>query len=198
MKLGHWPKLQIWHIPIQWSLYFKTTHGTKKRWSYIAGGLKIIKVNWHRKLHFGTKASHLIIKGGLKIEGCKIEGLLYSLSNPRARNWAYSLSTGSVFLRYWPIFKIVIFGHEFQKLHIHSLSTSGSQNWAYFALRAAVSKIRANFLTCDIWTWNLASGQSSRSCTRTLFLPQGVEIELIFALRAAVSKIRTNLQNCHI
>ncbi len=28
-------------IPIQWSLYFKTTHGTKKMWSYITGGLKI-------------------------------------------------------------------------------------------------------------------------------------------------------------
>ncbi len=27
--------------PLQWSLYFKTTHGTKKMWSYIAGGLKI-------------------------------------------------------------------------------------------------------------------------------------------------------------
>ncbi len=27
--------------PVQWSLYFKTTHGTKKMWSYIAGGLKI-------------------------------------------------------------------------------------------------------------------------------------------------------------
>ncbi len=27
-----------WHI--QWSLYFKTTHGTKEMWSYIAGGLK--------------------------------------------------------------------------------------------------------------------------------------------------------------
>ncbi len=26
---------------IQWSLYFKTTHGTKKMWSYIAGGPKI-------------------------------------------------------------------------------------------------------------------------------------------------------------
>ena len=22
---------------VQWSLYFKTTHGTKKMWSYIAG-----------------------------------------------------------------------------------------------------------------------------------------------------------------
>ena len=26
---------------VQWSLYFKTTHGTKKMWSYIEGGLKI-------------------------------------------------------------------------------------------------------------------------------------------------------------
>ncbi len=28
-------------------------------------------------MHFGTKPSGLTIKGGLKIEGCKIEGLLY-------------------------------------------------------------------------------------------------------------------------
>ncbi len=30
---------------------------------------------------FGTKSSGLIIKDGLKIEGCKIEGLLYSIPN---------------------------------------------------------------------------------------------------------------------
>ncbi len=41
-------------------------------------------------------------------------------------------------------------------------------------------------------------GTNSRSCTYTLFLAQGVEIELIFALRAAVSEMRTNFQNCHI
>ncbi len=28
-------------VSIQWSLYYKTTHETKKMWSYIAGGLKI-------------------------------------------------------------------------------------------------------------------------------------------------------------
>ncbi len=61
---------------VQWSLFFKTTHGTKKMWSYIAGGLKI-KVMEHIILPFGTKSSGLIIKGGPKIEGCKIEGLLY-------------------------------------------------------------------------------------------------------------------------
>ncbi len=45
-------------------------------WSYIAGGLKI-RVIWHTEWHFGTKLSGLIIKDGLKIKGCKIEGLLY-------------------------------------------------------------------------------------------------------------------------
>ncbi len=39
---------------VQWSLYFKTTHGTKKMWSCIAGGLKI-KVISHRKLPSGSK-----------------------------------------------------------------------------------------------------------------------------------------------
>ncbi len=27
-------------LQVQWSLYFKTTHGTKKMWYYIAAGLK--------------------------------------------------------------------------------------------------------------------------------------------------------------
>ena len=33
--------LGLYFYDIQWSLYFKTTHGNKKMWSYIAGGLKI-------------------------------------------------------------------------------------------------------------------------------------------------------------
>ncbi len=49
---------------VQWSLYFKTTHGTKKIWSHITGGLEI-------KVPFRTKSSGLIIKGGFKIEGLK-------------------------------------------------------------------------------------------------------------------------------
>ena len=43
-------------LPIQWSLYFKTTHGTIKMWSYTAG----------------TKLDGLIIKVVFKIKGCKI------------------------------------------------------------------------------------------------------------------------------
>ncbi len=34
-----------------------------------------------------------------------------------------------------------------------------------------------------------------KSCIWTLFLPQGVEIELIFALQAAVSEIRADFEN---
>ncbi len=71
-------------------------------------------------------------------------------------------------------------------------------NELIFALWAAVFKIRANFQNCHIWAWKLASGQRSRSCRCTLFLPQRVEIERIFALRSAVSKIRANFLTCHI
>ena len=46
---------------IQWSLYFKTTHGTMKLWSYIAGGPKI-KVQWYTNMHFGIKIGGLINK----------------------------------------------------------------------------------------------------------------------------------------
>ncbi len=38
-------------------------------------GLILQVVIQHRNCPFGTKASSLIIKGGLKIEGCKVEGL---------------------------------------------------------------------------------------------------------------------------
>ena len=47
---------------------------------------------------------------------------------------------------------------------------------------------------------NLTIDQTSKSCTYmyTLFLPHGIEIELIFALWAMISEIRTDFQNCHI
>ncbi len=41
---------------------------------------------------------------------------------------------------------------------------------------------------------NLAIGKSSGSCTYTLFLPQGVAVELILALWAPVSEIRANFK----
>ncbi len=69
---------------VQLSLYFKTTHGPRKC------GLILQVVLKQSSLPFGTKSSSLIIKGGLKIEGCKIEGLLYSTS-VQCRNMTLTL-----------------------------------------------------------------------------------------------------------
>ncbi len=57
--------------------------------------------------------------------------------------------------------------------------------------------IRTNFQNCHIWAWNLASGQSSRSCTYALFLPQGVEIELICSMGNGFWNL-ADFRNCHI
>ncbi len=67
---------------------------------------------------------------------------------------AVFLLYGQLLPRYGPIFKIVIIGHETWqvskvtdclKLHIYPFSTPRGRNWAYFALRATVYEIRANF-----------------------------------------------------
>ncbi len=134
-------------------------------------------------------------------------------------------------------------------LHIYSLSTPEVEIELFFPSNSSGFWDTADFQNCHIWAWNLAIGQSARSCTKslsfypngsnlslyfcskgsgfwdigrfsklpylgmklgdsfgqssrsctfTLFLPQGIEIELIFALRAAVSELRANFQNCHI
>ena len=46
--------------------------------------------------------------------------------------------------------------------------------------------------------WNLATGQSSGSCTYNLFLHQRDEIQLILALHTAVFEKLADFQNCHI
>ncbi len=80
----------------------------------------------------------------------------------------YTLSTRKHFPRYRSISK-------FQKLHRYSLATQGVKSEFIFALWTAISEIQADFQTSHIWAWNLAIGQSSRSCTYTLFLSQGFE-----------------------
>ncbi len=74
----------------------------------------------------------------------------------------------------------------------------GGRNWPYFCSTGSGFWDMGRFSKCHIWAWNLAIAQSARSCTCTLFLPQGVEIELVLALWAAVSEIQANFQNCHI
>ncbi len=69
----------------------------------------------------------------------------------------------------------------FMKLH-YSLSTPRGEIELIFALRAAVSDTQANFQNGNIWAWNLAIGQTPRSCAHSPFSPHGGEIELIFYL----------------
>ncbi len=120
------------------------------------------------------------------------------------QNWAYFRSTGSGFRDMGRFSKLVYLGmkigHQpkFQKLDIHSLSTPGGWNWAYLRSTASAFRDRGDFLNFHIWALNLVIRQSARSCTYTLFLHQGVEIELLFALWAAVSEIWAHFQTCHI
>ncbi len=116
---------------------------------------------------------------------------IFSLSTPWSRtwsrNWAYFCFMGSGFRDTGWFSKLpqsaMKYGHwqRFQKLYIHSLSypmiRPRGQNWDYFHSMGSGFQVMGQF-----WAWNLVIGQSSRSCTYNLFLPQGVEIELIFTL----------------
>ena len=89
------------------------------------------------------------------------------------------------FQRYRLIFKIALFRHETSSLtkdpdvaHIPSFYPKGVIIELIFALLAEVYKIWADFQNCHIWAWNLAIGQTSRSCTCTIFLPKGAKIDL--------------------
>ena len=74
---------------------------------------------------------------------------------------------------------------KFQKLHIQ-YTVSLPRGWVkielIFALWPAISEIWAHFQNCHIWAWNLAVGQSARSCTYTPSLRQGVKILSLFSL----------------
>ncbi len=89
------------------------------------------------------------------------------------------------------------YGPNFQKLHIHSLSSPGCQNWAYFHSMGSgfwdngwFSKLPYLAMKLGHWPkfqkWHIYS------------LIQGLEIGLILALRAAVSEILADFQNFHM
>ncbi len=68
-----------------------------------------------------------------------------------------------------------------------------------FALRAAVSKIRAIFFNLPYLGMKLGKWPKFQKLEmHAHFTPMGVEIEVTFTLRAAVSEIRTHFQDCHI
>ncbi len=74
--------------------------------------------------------------------------------------------------------------------------TQGLEIDLILALRAAVTKILADFQNFHIWAGIPTLSFYSHSLTS--LSTQRIEIELIFALWAAVFETRTNFQNCHI
>ncbi len=90
-------------------------------------------------------------------------------------------------------------GHwqNFQKLHIHSLSTPRGWSSAYFSSMGSGFWDTGRFSKCHIWVWNLPLAKVPEF-VHILLLPQGVEIKLIFGCTGNVSEIRANFQNCHI
>ncbi len=84
---------------------------------------------------------------------------IYPIFAPRGSKLRVFLLYGQWFPRYGSIFKIAIFGHEIWPLakvpevaHILSFYTHEFEIELIFALRAAVSEIRAVFQNCHIWT----------------------------------------------
>ena len=68
-----------------------------------------------------------------------------------------------------------------------------------FAIRAAVSEIRADLLNCHIWPLNLAIDKGSRSCTYTLFLPQVSKLGLFSLYRQRIPRYeQPDFQNYRI
>ena len=101
---------------------------------------------------------------------------IYSLFYPRELIFSLFSLYGQWLPRYRPIFKIAMFGHETWPLTKDPtaalfLCTPGGRNWAFFAQRAAVSEITADFHNCHIWAWKLVTDKRFRICTSTLFLP---------------------------
>ncbi len=110
-QLGHGPKFQ--------KLHMHSLSNTRQNWAIFALWAAVSEIMtdlqnchiWPWNLAIGQKFQ---------------KWHMYSLFfNPGGRNWTHSRSTGSGFLAW-------IFGHEFQKLHICSLSTPRGRNWAYF------------------------------------------------------------------
>ena len=114
---------------------------------------------------------------------------------PKGAKLNLFLSNGQRFPRNWPIFNsIFIFGHNTWPLakvpevaHILSFYPEG-RNWAYFCSRGSSFRDTGPFSKLPYLGMKL-NGQSARSCTYTLFLPQGVKIEVIFDARDTVKQI---------
>ncbi len=98
---------------------------------------------------------------------------IYSLSNPRTRNWAHSRSTGSRFRD----------TGRFSYLHIYSLSTPRGWNWAHFLLYGQEFARYGPSFKIAIFgheTWQVAKVPEVAHVGSFYPRGEGVEIEVIF------------------
>ncbi len=192
MKLSHWPKFQKLHVYI----LFLPPRGSKLSFN-------ILSLYDQQFPGYGP-----IFKMARFPDVPEVAQVhIYTLSTPSGQNWAYFHSTSSGFRH----------TDQFQNCHIWAWNLpnwpKSSRSWTYtvfvsqgggvfkieliFARQAAVSKIR-DFQNCHIWAWNLAIGQSSRSCTYRLFLPQGGRNWTYFRSTDSGFRDTGQFSNCHI
>ena len=153
--LGHGPKFQKLHI------HSLSIPGRRKWPSFCCMGNNFRGNGWFSKnVIFGHETCML----GHWPKFQKLH--IYSLSPRSSKLSSFSLY-GQMFMRYWASFKTVIFRHNSRSCTYTLFLLQRVEIELIFPLRAAVSKIRANFQDCHNWAWNLANGQSSRSCTYT-------------------------------
>ncbi len=108
---------------------------------------------------------------------------------------------GQRFPRYWSIFRDIgqfsilpylgmKLGHWPEVARILSFYPMGSKLSLFSLYGQRFPRYWSIFKNCHFGAWNLTIGQSCRSCTYSLSLPQGVEIELIFTLPVTVGEIK--------
>ena len=139
----------------------------------------------------------------------KLHIYVYHLSTPRrAKLSLFSHLVGQRSLRYRPIFKIVIFGHETLSLakvpevaHMFSIYPRGSKLslFSRYSFCSTGSGFRDTGRFSKLPSLGMKLGKWPKfQKLHIYFVPQGAEIELIFTLQAAVFEIRADFQNCHI
>ena len=165
---GHFPKYETW--PQEKGQEFVHTvsfYPSGWNWAYFCS-----TVFWDMS-HF-SKLPYLGMKLGHRTKFKKLH--IQCLSTPGDWNWAYLFLYEQRFLTYVPIVYIAMFGHEIWQLpkdsevsHILSFYPRGSKLNLLSLYGQQYSRYRPIFKIAifahETWTWNLAIGQSSRSCT---------------------------------
>ncbi len=122
-------------LKLQWCLYFKTTDGSMKMWSFIAGGLKSKGSTIH-KIALWEQNRWSYNKVGLTIKGYKIEGpcipVVFKHVKGNIQLCMYYVSTGKycqgLLLRDCSFSSFLVSLCKWQTSAVPSLSSSQTEN----------------------------------------------------------------------